>query len=253
MEIKKGVVERLLAQGGKLAEVDRYIITKRDKESEQKDCELSIYNKDSLELIGRMHSHVEHQLYYQNNVNMDYGIVVLFGHPNIEIGEAGWATNQYMFWKTESGIDWTFRDYFIGKYERVHSGIDISIAVPCSDEKQTIMEMSVEGENTLILERCEIIDGRGRIVSKEVIEADKESRFAWASNDKGIYLMQYNHNARKYPNEMYWARRIANRVEENRYLILGRPKIITVAEELRLAAACKHLVDPSWYTEIIFI
>lgn len=264
-------IERLLVRG-KVAEVEGFYLLRENNGSGVSTVE--VYTKDTLEKIGTVECDTVDDIFYQNNVNHKYGIVLLTCINYVDPGKRDWAETHSMFWKYEDLLEFSDSSSYIGRYiyirdEEMRTNLVVPYYVDGSDEGQGQVVLQLEDFGGGQINICIFVIKNGKISgelsSTHELEVDDGIVYEWVTNDSGIYLLAKGtlRLGNNIADETYWAYKVLTKKHYSRkgfkidsssegYELLESPKIVTKVKELEEVVKSEGKVDESWYTKVKF-
>jgi hypothetical protein len=241
-------IERL-AISGDVGEIEGYCIVRSSIGEDR--SRIKVYVRNTLEKIGEMECKSKEEIYYQNNINNEYGVAIAACNEERDKSEKCWLLRSRMFWKK-----WEVDNIGVGTYTQVDNFERVSIAMPynkdCGSKEQVVFEVERSGLGGACINKL-VFNESGldfNICKTYGLDVDSGMWYSWVSNDRGIYLIATTYKEGADPAVAYWAYKVARVFGKDGYVALRSPKIIAGVSELREAVKYSEKVDKDWYTKV---
>jgi hypothetical protein len=259
--MRDSILNRIIATGNckELAEVGRYFLIKSEESCIDTSWEganhLRVYVKDSGHLIGDLPFFEGDRLFYQHNIENEFGIVM-----KALSGDSG-SYKDIQIWDIEGTRSWT---HDAGWRNAFNEFIDMHLALPVREDNRSkerkeskeqgifrVMQESHYSHRMIyskILNNRELVD----VWEKSISLDEGEHLFGWGITENAAYFVVRIREIFLSTHEAAW--KIAERTDSLGWCALSDAIEVTDKNEVEKAVSSVEYDTEvsSWYTEVVF-
>jgi hypothetical protein len=235
----KEIYKRIRAYG-KVAEVGRYLLVQQESISGKR-YDICVHNKETGEYLDKVTQELDQDVFFQNNINHDIGIVV----ASITSDSVGSKNRKVEVW---DGIIGTGQKSFIRTLGALNDmEEEICMVLPCEEGKNQLCYSLISHKGMRIdAVKKEITRGKVEIIWKQSWHTQGTSSMAFIVDGNGVYIV-----SRAYMSDTRWAFVIAKKNGE-KWIATEMLEVIQDKQRTDEIYSEGGLHSRDWYTKVEF-